>query len=71
MTTFRTGAVIARSVGIVCIAGGFVAGMYGLERPASIWLNTARGLIITGLLAQGYVLYCTLRRAREKHDRES
>ena len=65
-----TGAVIARSVGIVCIAGGFVAGMYGLEHPASIWLNTALGLIVTGLLAQGYALYCTLRRFREKNDRK-
>lgn len=60
--------VIARSVGIVSIALGFVAGMHGLENPDSIWMRTALGLIVTGLLAQGYALVCTLRRLRGKSD---
>ena len=46
----RHRAFIARSVGIVSIALGFVAGMHGLEHPDSIWLPTALGLIVTGLL---------------------
>jgi hypothetical protein len=62
------GALIARSVGIVCIALGFILGMQGLEHPDSIWLRTALGLIVTGLLAQGYALYCTVRRIKEKKD---
>lgn len=70
MTSARTSALIARSVGIVCIAAGFVTGMYGLDHPDSIWLNTALGLIVTGLLAQGYALVATLRRVREKNGRD-
>jgi flagellar motor component MotA len=67
MSNFKQSSFIARSVGIVSIALGFVVGMYGLEHPDSMGLNTALGLIATGLLAQGYALYCTLRRAREQH----
>ncbi len=65
---FRQRAAIARSVGIVAIALGFISGMHGLEHPDSIWLRTALGLLVTGMMAQGYALYCTLRRMREKHD---
>ena len=65
--TARHRAFIARSVGIVSIALGFVAGMHGLEHPDSIWLPTALGLIVTGLLAQGYALYRSLRRKRENN----
>jgi Kef-type K+ transport system membrane component KefB len=64
----RQRAVIARSVGIIAIALGFVSGMHGLDHPDSIWLRTALGLIATGMMAQGYALYCTLRRMREKQD---
>jgi hypothetical protein len=65
---YRIGAMIARSVGVLCIALGFVAGMQGLDHPESSWLPTALGLIVTGLLAQGFALYCTLRRVRDKND---
>ena len=68
--TARHLAFIARSVGIVSIALGFVAGMHGLEHPDSIWLPTALGLIATGLLAQGYALYRSLRRWRETNESE-
>jgi len=68
MTDNRAGAMIARSVGIVCIALGFVAGMHGLDHPESVWLQTSLGLIATGMLAQGYALYCALRRMREQND---
>jgi hypothetical protein len=61
-------AFIARSVGIVAIASGFVMGMYGLDHPESPWLPTSLGLIATGMLAQGYALYCSLRRMRN-HNR--
>ncbi|MEW6248262.1 MAG: hypothetical protein AB1555_16350 [Nitrospirota bacterium] len=67
-THARQRAVIARSVGIVAIALGFVSGMHGLDHPDSIWLRTALGLLVTGMMAQGYALYCTLRRMREKED---
>lgn len=53
---------VARSVGIVCIAAGFVAGMQGLEERESFWLPTALGLIVTGMLAQAYAFVCLLRR---------
>ncbi len=53
---------VARVVGILCIAGGFVAGMQGLAQRDSFWLPTALGLIVTGLLAQAYAFYCLLRR---------
>lgn len=68
--TARHRAFIARSVGIVSIALGFVAGMRGLEHPDSVWLPTALGLIVTGLLAQGYALYSSLRRWGEKNESE-
>jgi hypothetical protein len=57
----------ARSVGIVAIASGFVMGMYGLDHPESPWLPTSLGLIATGMLAQGYALYCSLRRIRNQN----
>lgn len=67
----RIRAVIARSVGIVAIALGFVSGMYGLEHTETIWLRTALGLLVTGMIAQGYAMYCSIRVVREKSDAES
>jgi len=57
--------VIARSVGIIAIALGFVIGMYGLDHPASHWLQTALGLLVTGMVAQGYALYCSIKRMQQ------
>jgi hypothetical protein len=68
MNSLQHSAFIARSVGIVAIASGFVMGMYGLDHPESPWLPTSLGLIATGMLAQGYALYCSLRRMRN-HNR--
>jgi hypothetical protein len=67
----RTRAVIARSVGIVAIALGFVSGMYGLEHTETIWLRTALGLLVTGMIAQGYAMYCSIKLVRAKSDAES
>ena len=64
-TNWRLNAIIARSVGIVAIALGFVLGMYGLDHPDSHWLQTALGLLVTGMMAQGYALYCSIKRIRE------
>ena len=64
----KQSATIARSVGVVAIALGFIVGMQGLDNPESGWLQTAQGLIVTGLLAQGYALWCTV---RWKHEREN
>lgn len=61
---------IARSIGILCIASGFVLGMEGLAHPDSNWLRTALALIVTGLLAQGYAFYCTIQRARSIESRK-
>lgn len=61
---WRLRGVIARSVGIIAIALGFVVGMYGLDNPTSHWLRTALGLLVTGIVAQGYGLYCSIKRIR-------
>ncbi|MDH4185497.1 MAG: hypothetical protein OEV08_00750 [Nitrospira sp.] len=61
-------AMIARFVGIVAIAGGFVLGIYGLEEAGAQWLQTALGLLATGMLAQGYALYCSVKRMQEIKD---
>jgi len=55
-------------VGIVAIALGFVIGIYGLEDTGARWLQTALGLLATGMLAQGYALYCRVKRTQEHKD---
>jgi len=47
---------IARIVGILCVAGGFVLGIQGLENPDSLMLPTALGMIVAGLFAQVFAL---------------
>jgi hypothetical protein len=66
---WRMSAIIARFAGIVAIALGFVLGMYGLDEPGSRWLQTALGLLVTGMLAQGYALYCSIKRMQQLQDR--
>jgi hypothetical protein len=61
----RMRGMVARSVGMVAIALGFVIGMYGLEDTDTPWLQTALGLLATGTLAQGYALYCSVKRMQE------
>jgi hypothetical protein len=68
-TDWRMNAMVARFVGIVAIALGFILGMYGLDEQGSQWLQTALGLLVTGMLAQGYALYCSVKRMQELHDR--
>ncbi|NOT23352.1 MAG: hypothetical protein HOP22_11620 [Nitrospiraceae bacterium] len=65
----RMTGMIARSVGVVAIALGFVVGMYGLENTGTVWLQTALGLLVTGMLAQGYALYCSIKRMQQPQDR--
>jgi hypothetical protein len=65
----RTKGMIARFIGIVAIALGFVVGIYGLEDTGGPWMKTALGLLVTGMLAQGYALYCSVRRMHEFKDR--
>ena len=62
-------AMIGRFVGIIAIALGFILGMYGLDEPGSRWLQTALGLLVTGMLAQGYALYCSIKRMQQLQDR--
>jgi hypothetical protein len=59
---------IARFVGILAIAFGFIVGIYGLEDTESQWMKTALGLLVTGMLAQGYALYCSVKRIHEIKD---
>jgi uncharacterized membrane protein len=61
----RINGMIARFVGIVAIALGFVIGIYGLEDRGTRWLQTALGLLATGMLAQSYALYCSVKRMKE------
>ena len=65
---WRMNGMIARFVGIVAIALGFVIGIYGLEDTGAWWLQTALGLLVTGMLAQGYALYCSVKRRQELKD---
>jgi uncharacterized membrane protein len=65
----RRNGTLARFVGIVAIALGFVIGIYGLEDTGARWLQTALGLLATGMLAQGYALYCSVKRKQEIKDR--
>ena len=65
---WRMNAMVARFVGIVTIALGFILGMYGLDEEGSRWLQTALGLLVTGMLAQGYALYCSVKRMQQLHD---
>ena len=65
---WRMNGMIARFVGIVAIALGFVVGIYGLEETGARWLQTALGLLATGMLAQGYALYCSVKRMQELKD---
>jgi len=64
----RTKGMIARFIGIVAIALGFVVGIYALEDIGGPWMKTAMGLLVTGILAQGYALYCSVRRMHEFKD---
>jgi uncharacterized membrane protein len=68
LINWRMNGMIARFVGIVAIALGFVIGIYGLEDIESRWLQTALGLLATGMLAQGYALYCSVKRRQELKD---
>ena len=70
MPDLRTNAVIARGIGIVFIAVGFMLGIYGLDSPDTPWLQTALGLLVTGMMAQGYAMYCSIRWIREQRDSE-
>ena len=67
-SNLRTKGMIARFVGIVAIALGFVIGIYGLEDSGAQWMKAALGLLVTGMLAQGYALYCSVKRRHESKD---
>ncbi len=47
---------IARFVGIVCVAGGFMVGIQGLDQPDSRLLPTALGMLVAGVVAQVFAL---------------
>ncbi|GMV49077.1 hypothetical protein FBQ96_06635 [Nitrospirales bacterium NOB] len=68
MSDLRTNAMIARGVGVACISAGFMLGIYGLEHPETLWLRTALGLLVTGMLAQGYAMYCSIQWVRRQRD---
>ena len=52
--------VIARVIGILAIAAGFLLGIEGLQQPDSMWLPLALALIVMGLGAQIYAFYRTI-----------
>lgn len=52
----RRSVMIARVVGILCVAVGFMLGIHGLEHPGSPMLPTALGMIAAGLVAQVFAL---------------
>jgi quinol-cytochrome oxidoreductase complex cytochrome b subunit len=52
----RRAVMIARVVGILCVASGFILGIHGLDHPGSPILPTALGIILTGVVAQVFAL---------------
>jgi hypothetical protein len=52
----RSSVMMARVVGILCVAAGFILGIHGLDHPGSPMLPTALGMIATGLAAQVFAL---------------
>jgi hypothetical protein len=52
----RGSVMIARVVGILCVAAGFMMGIHALDHPGSPMLPTALGMIVTGLVAQVFAL---------------
>ena len=71
MSDLRTNALIARGMGIVFIAGGFMFWHLRVGFPNTMWLQTALGLLlVTGMMAQGYAMYCSIRWVREQRDSE-
>ena len=52
----RGAVMVARVVGILCVAAGFILGIHGLDDPGSPMLPTALGMIVTGLVAQVFAL---------------
>jgi hypothetical protein len=52
----RGSVMVARVVGILCVAAGFLLGIHGLDHPGSLMLPTALGIIVTGLVAQVFAL---------------
>jgi alcohol dehydrogenase class IV len=52
----RSSVMMARVLGILCVAAGFILGIHGLDHPGSAMLPTALGMIVTGLVAQVFAL---------------
>lgn len=52
----RSSVMIARVIGILFVAVGFMLGIHGLEHPGSPLLPAALGMIATGLVAQVFAL---------------
>lgn len=52
----RGSGMMARVVGILCVTGGFMLGIHGLDHPGSPMLPTALGMIATGIVAQVFAL---------------
>lgn len=44
---------------------GFVIGLCGLDHPDSHWLLTAFKMVVTGMVAQGYALHCSIKRMQK------
>jgi hypothetical protein len=62
------GGVIARFIGQGCVALGFILGIYGLTEDKPDVLNAGLLLLIAGILASAYGLYCWIRRVGVRHD---
>ena len=53
--------VIARLTGKAFVAAGFILGIYGLTEKQETILQTALGLLVTGVLASAYGAYHWIR----------
>ena len=56
-THIGPGGIIARFIGKVFVALGFILGIYGLTEAQPVVLQAGLGLLVAGVLASAYGLY--------------
>ena len=58
---FTTSGIFARFAGQLCVALGFILGIYGLTEGQPAIMNTGLALLVVGVIASAYGLYTWVR----------